>query len=340
MKKKLLRIHWKFLKKIGLTKKKVAIICGIEKIDRNQISLLEMMRKENVKSRSPFKASEIWIKLAKDFDDWFWWEGIGEIETQSMNNFFSSPSPSDPKLFRYACWMYYQELRERDTMDLLSKIPTQINPKSGISFEFNNTIVSWDKLISIDTFYTLAEINPAILTEPVVILDLGAGWGRMGYILKKANPMCTYIICDLPEALLVSSTYLPRLLPDEVIINFNETRNCLLNKKTFENGGIFFLGTQDLERIEDKSIDFFINIASFQEMTFVQVNEYFNLIDLKVRGHFFTQQLKQAQTHGYNLSEINGLTDYPFRPNWKSIFLRDSFFSDLYFETAYKISDV
>jgi len=159
----------------------------------------------------------------------------------------------------------------------------------------------------------------------------------MGYVLKKANPLCTYVICDLPEALHVSSTYLPRLLPKEKIHSFPETRVGDIDEKVLNEGGLFFLSTQDMDRLSDKSINFLINIASFQEMTSVQVNEYFDLIDQKVKGVFFTQQLRSAQTHSYQLGEIAGLDKYPFRSNWKRLYLRNATFSDLYFETVHAI---
>jgi len=332
------RIGWDSLKSVGLTKKRVAQLLGRTRLNAEQINLLEEMREANSTSRSPFRASDIWIQLSKRFDDWFWWEGIEDVESQEMNAYFSSPCPGEYKLLRYACWMFYQTLKARDTFDLFSIIPSTANPESGLAFEFEGHLVSWDLLISIDTMNSMIEADPAILTEPVIVVDLGAGWGRMGYVLKKVNPKCTYVICDLPEALPVSSTYLPKLLPNEIFHCFSKNRSIReFNKETFKQGGVFFLGAQDLERFTDKTVDYFLNIASFQEMTPKQVNEYFDLIDRKVNGEFFTQQLFEAKTHHYQIGEISGYKDYPFRSNWKKIFLHPATFSDLYFETAYQV---
>jgi putative sugar O-methyltransferase len=323
---------------VGLTKKRIAQLLGRTRLNAEQINLLKEMREANSASRSPFRASDIWIQLSKRFDDWFWWEGIEDVECKEMNGLFSSPRPRDYKLLRYACWMFYQTLKARDKYGLLLKIPATANPESGLAFEFEGHLISWDLLISIDTMNSLIEADPAILTEPVIVVDLGAGWGRMGYVLKKINPKCIYVICDLPEALLVSSTYLPKLLPHENMHYFSKNRSIReFNKKTFKNGGVFFLGAQDLECFADKTVDYFINIASFQEMTPKQVNEYFDLIDRKVNGVFYTQQLFEAKTHHWQIGEISGHNDYPFRSNWKKIYLRPVTFSDLYFETAYQI---
>lgn len=338
MKRIVYRLGWEFLHSVGVTRKRAARLLGRTRIPPEQIALLKEMREANQASGSPFRASDIWIQLGKKFDDWFWWEGIGDVESQEMNGFFSSPRLGEHKLLRYVCWMFYHSLKARDKYGLLPRVPATADPKSGLAFEFEGHCISWDLLISIDTLYSLIEANPAILTDPVVLVDLGAGWGRMGYVLKKVNPNCTYVVCDLPEALLVSSTYLPKLLPHEVIHRFSQNRSVRqFDRETLRRGGVFFLGAQDLERFADKSVDFFISIASFQEMTPQQVNEYFGLIDRKVSGVFFTQQLSESKTHHYQVGEISGYDAYPFRPNWQKLYLRSATFSDLYFETAYKV---
>jgi hypothetical protein len=101
--------------------------------------------------------------------------------------------------------------------------------------------------------------------------------------------------------------------------------------------GIHFCGAHDLAKFSDKSVDVFINIASFQEMTLEQVDSYFDLIDKKVKGMFYTQQLWTSKTHGLNHGEIFGFPDYPWRPYWTRLYLRNASWSDLYFETAFLI---
>ncbi len=338
MRRTMNRVGWPSLSKVGLTKKLIAQTLGRGRLTPAQAELLRLMRHQNSQSHSPFKASPIWLDLSKRFDDWFWWEGIADVESQRLNNFFSSPAPTDPKLLRYAMWMFYRNVKQRDELDLLSKIPATVSTASGLASDFGNDRVSWDQLISIDTLYSMIEADHSVLTDPVVVVDLGAGWGRMGYVLKKANPKCVYVVCDLPEALLVSSSYLPRILPGETFHSFTANQAVSqFDPDTFRKGGIFFLGAEDLERVADKSVDFFINIGSFQEMTLAQVDQYFELIDAKVRGVLFTQQLVGAETHNYQCGEIAGYDEYPFRGHWKQLYLRQATFSDLYFETAYRI---
>ena len=255
-----------------------------------------------------------------------------------MNRFFSSPRPSDPKLLRYACWLLYQNLKTRDKLHLLSRIPATVRPCSSYAFEFEERTISCDLLISLDSLYSMAEVAPAILSEPVVVADIGAGWGRMGYVLKMANPKAVYVILDLPEALLVSSRYLPTRLPNERILDYSQARSITpLTKKSLREWGCVFLGAHDLERLEDKSLDFVINIASFQEMTVEQIDLYFGAIDRKLNGMLYTLQLWNTETHAYELGEVSGYDEFPFRPHWKSHYVRNTSWSDLYFETMLSV---
>lgn len=331
-------VCWEGLRKVGVTPKRIANLAGTSALKPAQKKLLQQMRSDNRAAPSPYRASEIWNDLAHRFEDWFCWEGIGEVEQQTMNRFFSSPHTGDPKLLRYACWLLYQNIKSRDKLDLLTKIQATVSPASGYAFEFEGRCISWDLLISLDSLYAIAEVDQSIFTEPVIVAEIGAGWGRMGYVLKMANPKATYVVLDLPEALLVSSMYLPRLLPQERVLSYHDSRTVhTFNKQTLSPWGCVFLGAQDLERFEDKSLDFVINIASFQEMTYDQVDQYFTAIDRKLSGTMYTLQLWNTNTHAYNLGEVSGYEEFPFRSSWTSHYARHASWSDLYFEAAISV---
>jgi putative sugar O-methyltransferase len=180
-------------------------------------------------------------------------------------------------------------------------------------------------------------ITPEILTEKIIVADLGAGWGRIGYILKQINPKITYAIFDLPEPLLVAYTCLSSQL-DEKILPYQDLRL----KKTYTQDmlkeyGLIFGGPQDILRFKDKSIDIFINVASFQEMTKSQVDKYLDIIDQKVNGTLFIQQYYSHPDLNRLFGTIKGLEEYNFNPSWEKIYIRNSIFSERYFEAAFNI---
>src|SRR3546814_16857081 len=73
-----------------------------------------------------------------------------DVCSSDLNAFFSSPLPNNPKLLRYACWMLYNDVKRRDHLRLLDLISATADPKGVLAFEFEERLVSWDLLISLD----------------------------------------------------------------------------------------------------------------------------------------------------------------------------------------------
>jgi putative sugar O-methyltransferase len=333
-------LAWRTADRAGITRARTAAALRRDRLPDADHALLNLMRHDNQAAHPPYRATEHWRRLNHQFDEWFHWEGIGQVEVQQMNQFFASPPPTDPKLLRYATWMLYRNLVTRDELGLLDKISATISEESGRAFCFEGRLVSWDLLISLDHLYSIHEADARVLTSPCVFVELGAGWGRLAYALRRANPAASYVVCDLPEVLLVTSRYLPRILPDEKFRYYEETRDVaeFSREMLLAEPGIWFLGAHQLERIADGAVNFAASIATFQEMSVEQVDAYFEVIGRKVNGVFYTLQLRSGCTHGLHLGEIAGLAEYPFRPAWRPMFLRSPAWSDLHFETAQAIS--
>lgn len=340
VKELVVRGFWATLRRLfGLSKGQFYRLTGRSRFTPEQQKLLALMRRDNAVSNAPFQATRLWVEANKDIEDKLHSEGIGAVESQWMNELYSSPPPDRFNVLRYAAWMLYEKVKSRDRLGILERVPATVKQGSGREFLFEGCYVSWDLLISIDALYSIGEVDDSLFTKPVVVLDLGAGWGRIGYVLKSMNPNCVYVICDLPETLLVSSTYLPRLLPSERIHTYYENREVGEFSKELlrSEGGVRFCGAQDLARFSDKSIDFFINIASFQEMSLEQVKQYFEIIDRKVEGPLYLQQYWRGREVGLTGHEISGFDSYPFLSHWKRCYVRNTSFSNLYFEAAYII---
>src|SRR5262245_37473662 len=208
------RAFWSGLRGgFGVHRGQVQRWLGRGKLSPEQEQLLALMRRDNAASRDPYRASKFWVRENRGFDDLFQLEGIGDVESQAVNLRFSGYPPS--RLLQISAWMLYKDIAARDRWGLLSKVRAVPSLESGLGFRFGDDHVSWDQLISIDTLYAIAEVCEGLFSEPLVVVDLGSGWGRIGYVLKSVNPRCTYVACDLPEGLLVSSTHLSRLLPGE-----------------------------------------------------------------------------------------------------------------------------
>lgn len=297
---------------------------------------LAQMRAGNDAAPAPFKGGPIWRQLARRFDYWFAMDGINAVEDHEMNGQFSSPPPGNPKLLRYACWMLYRDIKRRDELGLLDRIEATADERGPLTFRFDGRLMSWDLLISIDTIYSMAEVDPRILTGEVIVGDLGAGWGRIGHVLRQANPRARYVVFDLPEVLLVSQTHLPRRLPADTVSRYQDMREGPITRERLA-ADLTFLGAHDLERVADGALDFMVNIGSFQEMSPAQVAAYFAIIDRTTNGILYTQQLWSAGTHSYCVGEISDWGAYPWLSHWIPALKRNASWSDLYFEAAFRV---
>lgn len=302
---------------------------------RAQLELLERMRADNRAAPAPFRATDYWVHVNERFDEWFAEEGIRDLEKQGYNALFSSPDRRSGKYYTYAVELLYRQVRERDRHGLLDRVRAE-GSKSVVTLGEHQ--VSWDLLLSVSTLLSLGEIEPRVFDEPVVVADLGAGWGRIGHALAMVNPQASYLLFDLPEALLVASTFLPRMLPEGIeVFDYARTREVKRFTREILVGqpGVRFCATQDLERVDNGAIDLLANVASFQEMTRDQVNTYLSIVDRIAAGVVLEERWRSPR--GLEGGVIAGYDEYAFPERWERRFLRSSVFSDAFFEAGFTV---
>ena len=117
------------------------------------------------------------------------------------------------------------------------------------------------------------------------VLEIGAGNGNFPSILYNDWSPVRLIMIDLPETLTTAFTFLSSLFPNAKIILPNEIGDKIPNDFDF-----ILMTPEQIDIIDDNSIDLAVNIHSFQEMTHQQINIYFKLIQRVVRlsGYFFS----------------------------------------------------
>lgn len=235
--------------------------------------------------------------------------------------------------------MYRRILQQRDSPWLLHKLQATSKTERGYAYAMDGDLLSLDLLLSIDDFYNLYELHPGVATEPLVVAELGAGWGRLGHVPLAVNPKLTYVVMDLPEILLVCQTYLPKTLPHATVADYRFTRTV----ERFTRGqlltkNLWFAGAQAAARFEPGAVDIAVNIASFQEMPLAYVEQYMTCFSGMARGgHVYLRQLRDGSAHGHHFDEIAGIDAYPFPPEWQRQYLRASVLSDEFFEAGYAV---
>jgi putative sugar O-methyltransferase len=305
-----------------------------------QMRQLDLMREDAAALGPPFRPGRLWQDVIRSFEEVFRTEGIRNPEEQHFNVWFSGLALADARLHRYACWMYWSLLKQRDTLELLQRVPATCREGPGFGYKIDGRFVSLDLLMSIDDFYSLYDLDPRIATDSVTVAELGAGWGRLGYVIRFVNPRSTYCLFDLPEVLIVSQSYLPGLLPPGSTHTYDKTRNLRLIGRPDVTEGIWFFGPQGLRHFRESTFDYVVNIAGFQEMPVEDVRAYLELFGaVGAGGYCFLRQLGTGATHGHRYDEIEGLAAYPFPPTWHRKSFRLSTLSDHFFQVGFALPE-
>ncbi len=314
-------------------------------LSREQSDLLELMRSDNARAGPPFVTSAFWTNEAASFQRAFDVTGINQVENEYFNTRFSGVTMNDPRLYSWFISTFYHLLRSRDRLNLLERLQATAESallhsvtQGGIAIEFglpvtvNGRRISADLLFSIYDFYNLYELNPEVATEPLIVGDLGAGWGRLGYVLLQVNPRLRYVVFDIPESLLVSSVYLPHLLPELNCSAYAETRAMpALSRRDLMQKSLWFLGSQDLAKLPANGVDLMVNIASFQEMDARQVDQYLAIFnEVAFGGHVYLR-------NDY-LGASSRMDHYRVPEGWLRRFLRDSLFSPAVYEAGWQVT--
>lgn len=140
-------------------------------------------------------------------------------------------------------------------------------------FKLTESDVRWGRPY-LNYLLCLAALSRHVDTPPRSFLELGGGFGVLGEIVLARDPDATYVNCDIPPLLTVSSYYLTRLFGDERVLTYGEdvpssgpvevpASACLPNWRIGDLRGPF---------------DVFVNSYSFQEMEPEVVEHYVDTV--------------------------------------------------------------
>lgn len=227
----------------------------------------------------------------------------------------------------------YEYISKNDRLNILVKIS---EPLVGSPFVINykGKLISQDLCNSIHEFYSLTQgIN---LPKKTRIAELGAGYGRVGYVLLNALPDSTYCVIDIPPALFIAQNYLTKLFPKDKIFKFRKFKSFKEIKKEFEQSRIQFIMPHQIELLPKKYFDLFINISSLHEMTRKQIGNYIRQINRLCKGYFYTKQWRMSRI---NDNQFIREDEYPIPKKWKILNRRSRHpIQKMFFDTLYKIN--
>jgi putative sugar O-methyltransferase len=178
-------------------------------------------------------------------------------------------------------------------------------------------------------------LDPVGLPRAGHVAELGAGYGRLIYVILRIGYGSKCTIIDIPPALYLSQRYLTEVFPGEKAFRYRDFLTYGEVKDEFESSRLRFLMPHQIEMIPDRSIDLLVNVSSLQEMTREQIGHYFRIIGKKAR-YFYTKQWSSWRNPVDGI--VTCLADYPIPPGWKTLYLGTPVTNRAFFEAVYAIS--
>jgi putative sugar O-methyltransferase len=137
--------------------------------------------------------------------------------------------------------------------------------------------------------------------ERPVLAEIGAGYGHCAYYWMKKDGLRAYINFDLPDNLILSSYFLSMAFPEKRILLFSDV-DMKLTKDLFKEYDIILMPNYMISKLEDLSVDMFINTVSLSEMEMETIEAYIKNINRVTRFYFYHKNLAHMP---------NGYKGYP-----------------------------
>lgn len=193
-------------------------------------------------------------------------------------------------------------------------------------------LISQDLATSIREYSTMLEAQPSLEDEPKIVAELGAGYGRLGYVLLQ-DPGTRYFVFDIPPALAASQWYLSQVFGGERIFRFRHIESFASIEAELAASRIAFFTPNQLELFPDEYFGVFASISTLPEMTASQVRNYLQIMSRKTRQLVYLKQWKSWRNplDDYTLSESDLQLTHGFsRVIWRDDYVQNAFFEGVW----------
>lgn len=172
--------------------------------------------------------------------------------------------------------------------------------------------------------------------KQISFVEIGAGYGRLGYVFLKSAPV-KYTIVDIPPALFVSQWYLPQLFPEKRVFSFSPWHDVDSVIDDFQSADIAFLTPDQFAKMPNRIFDAGIAISNLAEMSTEQVKLYLKLFDSKIKSYIYIKQWIESNNTLDGVSYHR--TDFDMSEHWEKSVDRTDSVQDKFFETLWKRRD-
>jgi putative sugar O-methyltransferase len=191
-------------------------------------------------------------------------------------------------------------------------------------------LISQDLANSIREFY-VSDFPIELVYKPT-IAELGAGYGRLGFVYTIAHP-CRYLIFDIPPALAVSERYLSAVLPDKRIFRFRHFDNFSEVQSEINDCDVGFFTSNQLALFPASYFDLSISISALHEMYIPQIKNYLMLLSRTTKTAIYTKNWKRAN-NPHNNTDIDHTTYNP-GSDWRAFVDREDLVQNAFMEKLF-----
>lgn len=181
----------------------------------------------------------------------------------------------------------------------------------GFGLDIGGRLVNRDIVRYLAAFSVFDQAGLLTPATPYRTLEIGGGWGGLAHHMHRVFPRSTHVIVDLPETLIYSAAYLTLQNPDQSLYIYDSADDpeCLMPSFLLRHSWVL-LPHWKIKDLPAQFFDLAINIASLQEMTVAQVEEYLREIRRTTSGFFYSQNKKNKANH--ELENVHALIEKQF----------------------------
>lgn len=251
-------------------------------LKRRKISNEYLKAYQDFRTRYKGTSSMFWNKTAEGMKKEFVINGLDNFRQGYLGQAFRKIN--DEKKTKD----YYQYVKSIDRFGILEKVIESLagNPPNYVVV--GDKFITGDFLQSIEEFYDIIELTGWKPDRKTTVCEIGGGYGRLAYVFLKMMPNLKYVFVDLPETLILAYYFM---------------------KENGLNDRCVFLTPNEVSEVKP---ELWVNIDSFQEMTYEIIGDYFKVIS-KMGKYVYLKEFE----NNYNFKDgisIN-IHKYPFTKN-------------------------
>ena len=231
-------------------------------------------------------------------------------------------------LYRLFVALLWDQAMREDVLGLLDRVE---EPEVGdpLRIHHRGRLISQDLANSVREANRLLARLPSGSTPRPIVAELGAGYGRLGFVLVRALPL-RYWVFDIPPALFIAEWYLQKVLPGRRIFTFRPFDDFEAVRAELEVSDVAFFTANQIALLPDASVDAFVNISSLHEMRQPQIDHYLQQMARTARHTIYLKEWIEFK----NLADDILITraTYRFPADWRIVHDAPDVVQDRFFE--------